>query len=213
MIRGLLLACRGIRRHSTRAEEIFVSKPHPDILCAGDQRLREVCKEVPEAKLPSEEVSNIADHLLRVMRDAQSLGLSAPQLGYSWRIVALHVPEQYVRSLPADLRASGAMVPVPETVYVNPKLKMIGMRRHVMYESCMSLMGFVGAVERHWKVELQAHDLAGRKVVKKVAGFEARLLQHEVDHLDGTLYSERVLPGTLVRDEAFDAEFNSMYAR
>ncbi len=133
----------------------------------------------------------IAD-MVETLVDARGLGLAAPQVHAGRRIIlALE---------PVDGSVDRADRPL---VLVNPVLTPLGDEREAAFEGCLSIPGLRGLVPRHRKVGLEALDEAGRPVEREAEGLFARILQHEVDHLDGILYLDRLLSP---RHLAFDSE-------
>jgi peptide deformylase len=96
-------------------------------------------------------------------------------------------------------------VPVPARVIVNPVLRRLGEGRATFFEGCLSVRGYVALVERDLEVEVSGWDEFGRDVRWRVRGWPARILQHEVDHLDGKLYVDRMISRSLsTPDQAKD---------
>jgi peptide deformylase len=86
-------------------------------------------------------------------------------------------------------------------VIVNPVLRMVGDERATFFEGCLSVTGYVGLVERSREVEVTGLDEHGAAVTWRVRGWPARILQHEVDHLDGALYVDRMLTRSFTTGE------------
>lgn len=120
----------------------------------------------------------LADDMLRIMRRANGVGLAAPQLGILQRIIVI---------APDDMRP---------TALINPKIvKMEG--EQVGQEGCLSIPGLYGDVVRAQYVEVEAFDRKGRALTFEFEGMPARVAQHEIDHLDGVLFIDKVIPETL----------------
>jgi peptide deformylase len=117
------------------------------------------------------------------MRHANGAGLAAPQIGESLRLVIFGFErnERY-----PDAPA------VPPTVLVNPRLTPLGTEEEEGWEGCLSVPGMRGLVPRFARLRYQGFDAAGRAIDRTVDGFHARVVQHEVDHLDGILYPMRM---------------------
>lgn len=127
------------------------------------------------------EVRRLAADMIETMLDAPGVGLAAPQVHVPLRLIVVRVPAD--RSGAAD---------VPESVLVNPELEPLGNLTESGVEGCLSIPGLRGAVPRFARVGWRALDLEGRPIEGEAEGFHARVLQHEVDHLDGTLYIDRM---------------------
>lgn len=120
----------------------------------------------------------LIDELMRVMKKANGVGLAAPQMGILQRIIVI---------APPDVR--------PQAL-INPKiLKKEG--EQIGIEGCLSIPGLYGDVKRAEYVEVEAFDRKGREYVFELEGLPARVVQHEIDHLDGILFIDRVDLATL----------------
>ena len=117
------------------------------------------------------------------MRALNGAGLAAPQVGVSARVVIFEVKEnpRYPH-----------VQPVPYTVLINPILTPIGEEREEGWEGCLSVPGMRGLVPRYHRLRYKGFDLYGKPIDRTVEGFHARVVQHEVDHLDGVLYPQRI---------------------
>ena len=125
--------------------------------------------------------------LLAVMQDPmaalQGAGLAAPQIGESWRVV--------IFGLERSLRYPEAL-PVPRTVLINPVLEPLDDEMVEGWEGCLSVPGLRGLVPRYARLRYRGFDELGQVIDRTVDGFHARVVQHEVDHLDGILYPQRI---------------------
>ncbi|MGL6223513.1 MAG: peptide deformylase [Steroidobacteraceae bacterium] len=117
------------------------------------------------------------------MRARNGAGIAAPQIGVSLRVVIFEVTHN-----PRYPQAE----PVPYTVLINPVLEPLGAEREEAWEGCLSVPGMRGVVARHARLRYRGFDVEGNAIDREVAGFHARVVQHEVDHLDGILYPMRV---------------------
>lgn len=146
--------------------------------------------------------------LLQDMRDTMTqlngAGLAAPQIGVSLRVV--------IFGFDANERYPDAP-PVPLTVLINPELSPLDEQMEEGWEGCLSVPGMRGLVPRHACLRYRGFDAQGQLIDRSVEGFHARVVQHEVDHLDGILYpfripdlrqfgfSETLFPGQLLVDD------------
>lgn len=135
----------------------------------------------------------IAD-MIETMRAHQGLGLAAPQIGVLQRVI--------VAELPAERKSQEETSRRPGILYVlcNPEITFLSPEEQVGEEGCLSLAGWYGEVARAQAVEVRFQDPRGRRKKMRAEGFLARVLQHEIDHLDGILFADRVTDlSTLVR--------------
>ena len=149
----------------------------------GHPVLRDVAKEVDPAELDSSLFQQFVDSLIETMREYDGVGLAAPQVHVSKRVVVMEVADN-----PRYPQASE----VPLTVFVNPRIRVLTEERISMWEGCLSIPDLRGRVPRPSRVELQALDRIGRPLCQELEGFPAAVVQHECDHLDGVLFIDRV---------------------
>jgi peptide deformylase len=137
--------------------------------------------------------------MVETLADARGLGLAAPQVYAGVRLILAHLPD-------ADGVVDRTATPL---VLVNPKLTPLDDATDTGFEGCLSIPGLRGIVRRFERVGLEALDGAGRPVEREALGLFARILQHEVDHLDGILYTHRLEDP---RHLAFDGEVQALTA-
>jgi peptide deformylase len=151
------------------------------ILRMGDPRLLQVSAPVREFGAPAL-LELIAD-MNETMRAANGAGLAAPQIGVLLRVV-IFGGGATPRYPDADA--------VPYTVLINPKLKSLRGGKDEDWEGCLSVPGMRGLVPRYRRLRYRGSDQWGQEIERTVEGFHARVVQHEVDHLDGVLYPTRI---------------------
>lgn len=147
----------------------------------GHPVLQQVAAPVPAFGTPA--LRALVRDMDDTMRARNGAGIAAPQIGVSLRVVIFEVTHN-----PRYPQAE----PVPYTVLVNPVLEPIGDARDDAWEGCLSVPGMRGVVSRHSHLHYRGFDLDGRPIDRTVSGFHARVVQHEVDHLDGILYPQRI---------------------
>ncbi len=152
-----------------------------EVLKMGDPRLLEVAAPVAEFGTPQLEAL-LAD-LWDTMRHLDGAGLAAPQIGVGLRVVVFSV-DRNPRYPDAEA--------VPATVLINPVLTPIGAEQEEAWEGCLSVPGMRGLVPRYRSLRYVGRDADGTPIDRSVAGFHARVVQHETDHLDGILYPRRI---------------------
>ena len=154
--------------------------------------LRSRAQEVPVEKITTPEFAELVKTMVATMRAAPGVGLAAPQIGIPWRVIVLENPAELQSRLSPEERRERERTPFTTRVFVNPVLTPIGEERAMFFEGCLSVKGYVGLVDRALEVEVRGLDEHGAKQTWHVRGWPARILQHEVDHLDGTLYIDRM---------------------
>jgi peptide deformylase len=172
----------------------------PRIVQAGDPVLRGVASLVSSDEIETSEFRTLVMTMIAVMRAAPGVGLAAPQIGVSKQVIVLEDRPEYMARLEEDGREVRERAAVPLTVIVNPTLRLIEGARATFFEGCLSVTGYVALVPRALEVEVMGLDATGPEAVSRVwrwRGWPARILQHEIDHLRGTLYVDRMHSRTL----------------
>ncbi len=150
------------------------------VLRMGHPLLRQVAA---PAVVGSPELSALVADMDDTMRELSGAGLAAPQIGVSLRVVIFEMK---------DNPRYPHLAPVPYTVLVNPVLTMLGEEQEEGWEGCLSVPGLRGLVPRYRRLRYQGFAPDGTPIDRTVEGFHARVVQHEVDHLDGILYPQRI---------------------
>ncbi|XP_022714846.1 peptide deformylase 1A, chloroplastic/mitochondrial [Durio zibethinus] len=168
----------------------------PEIVKTGDPVLHEPAREVDPAEIGSERIQKIIDDMVRVMRMPPGVGLAAPQIGIPLRIIVLEDTTEYISCAPKEEIKAQDRRPFDLLVIINPKLKKKSNRTALFFEGCLSVDGFRAVVERQLDVEVTGLGRDGQPIKVDASGWQARILQHECDHLDGTLYVDKMVPRT-----------------
>lgn len=156
-----------------------------EILRMGDPRLWQVSQ--PVTRFDTPELHALIADMFETMRAANGAGLAAPQIGVPLRLVIFGYADPQVR----NPRYPDAP-PVPQTVLINPELTPLSDAMEDGWEGCLSVPGLRGVVPRHAALRYAGFDALGNRIDRAVDGFHARVVQHEVDHLDGILYPMRI---------------------
>lgn len=130
-------------------------------------------------------IRKLFNDMIDTMRDAPGVGLAAPQIGVSLRVIVVEFEEQLY-------------------TVANPEIVWASAETEVADEGCLSIPGLVGKVERPARVRVRAKDAKGKAMGLVAEGWLARIFQHEIDHLDGILYPDRMAPGERLRPAADD---------
>ena len=152
-----------------------------EVLRMGDPRLWQVS--VPVRQFGSPELDQLLQDMRDTMAHLNGAGLAAPQIGVGLRVVifGVHANPRY-----PDVEE------VPDTVLINPTLTPLSDEMEEGWEGCLSVPGMRGWVPRYTRLKYAGYDEHGKRFVREVSGFHARVVQHEVDHLDGVLYPMRI---------------------
>jgi peptide deformylase len=149
----------------------------------GNPVLRAAAAPVADPTAPW--VRKLVEDMLETMEDAGGTGIAAPQVHAPHRIVTFFVGGERASELPGDGEQ-------PLTVLINPVIEPIGNEMALGWEGCLSVPGLRGVVPRHLRVRYRGVGLDGKLIEREAAGFHARVVQHECDHLDGILYPQRM---------------------
>ncbi|WFB10918.1 peptide deformylase [Streptomyces sp. LX-29] len=180
--------------------ETLLAGPRPlPILTAGDPLLRS-----PAVPYDGQLDGRLWDRLITAMREAMhaapGVGLAAPQIGVPLRLAVVEDPAQVEQEV---ARARGRL-PLPFRVLVNPSYEPVDAERAAFYEGCLSVPGWQAVVARHARVRLRGQDERGQELDEELAGWPARIVQHETDHLDGMLYLDRAITRSLASARAME---------
>jgi peptide deformylase len=171
-----------------------MSGPHllPIVEC-GDPLLRQPADPVDPSELRGSKFQLLIAQMRATMEAAPGVGLAAPQVGVAIQLAVLQDgPERWGQLTPQE-RTARERDDLPFTVLVNPMLHPAGDGEQVsFYEGCLSVPGLTGVVARHRSVRVEALDEYGQPVERVFSGWAARIAQHEIDHLGGRLYLDRV---------------------
>jgi peptide deformylase len=169
----------------------------------GDPRLLRVSESVRDFDTPA--LHELITDMQDTMAHLNGAGLAAPQIGVALRVVIFGTGAPNPRYPDAEI--------VPYTVLLNPVLTPLGEATEPGWEGCLSVPGMRGLVPRYRQLRYRGVDLLGQPIDRQVGGFHARVVQHEVDHLDGILYPMRItdlrqfgfieelFPGQAVQDD------------
>lgn len=149
----------------------------------GHPVLRRRADELTPDALAAPEIQRLIDDMIETMRDVGGAGIAAPQVYESLRICVVEVKNNPRYPYKPE---------IPLTVLVNPEIRATGDELFDQYEGCLSVPELRGLVPRHALIDVRALDRQGRPVSFAARGFTAGVYQHEVDHLDGRLFLDRV---------------------
>lgn len=145
------------------------------------------------------ELQDLIDNMIETMRVAPGVGLAAPQIGLSRRLAV-------IETLP-EVDDEGNEIEGSRDLYViiNPEIVWTSRKTVKGIEGCLSIPGYLGEVERAETIRVRAQDRAGKKIKLRLDGWTARIFQHEIDHLDGVLYIDKLTePDAFWTEEQFD---------
>jgi peptide deformylase len=173
------------------------------IMQVGEAVLRQQAKVLTAGEIRSRETQELIEWMRETMHDAPGVGLAAPQIGIGLQLTVIEDKPENLKDAPADLLKERERKPVPFHVLINPKITLEGPADVEFFEGCLSLAGFTALVPRARKVKVEYLDHKGNEKAIEASGWYARILQHEIDHLQGTVYIDRMYTRTLMTTDNF----------
>lgn len=163
------------------------------IVQAGEPVLRQQARPLSAEEILSKEIQDLIEHMRETLRDAPGVGLAAPQVGLPLQLAVIEDRQEYqTGKLSEEELAVRERVPIPFHVIVNPEIVAYSDDTVTFYEGCLSVAGFMAKVERARSVRVTCLDHRGQLRTIEARGWYARILQHEIDHLHGRLYLDRM---------------------
>ena len=162
------------------------------LIQAGDPVLRNLARKLTADEITSTETARLIEDMHETLRDAPGVGLAAPQVGIPIQLAIIEDRPEYSRDLQPEQLAERERTPVPFHVIINPVLKPLSDTKVEFFEGCLSLNGFTALVPRYREARVTCLDEHGKRRSIEARGWSARILQHEIDHLNGALYIDRM---------------------
>src|SRR5438105_13364813 len=184
-------------------------KPRLRIEAAGSPILRRTAQAVAVEEIPTARVQQLIDMMIATL-DGIGVGLAAPQVGASVRIVVIGDPPELQASVPVELLREQERVPIETHVLINPILTWDGDELAEYFEGCLSVDGYRAIVPRRSRLRVRALDRHAQMFEREASGWYARILQHEIDHLDGRLYVDSMLARTLVSAASYTQQWSKI---
>lgn len=171
------------------------------IVEVGTPVLRKVARELSRDEILSPEIQTLIEQMKATMRAAPGVGIAAPQVGLGIQLTVIEDPD--LSRLTEAQKQERERTEVPFHVIINPKLYLEGNETRTFFEGCLSIPTMMGAVERSRYVRVECLNERAEPVTIHAKGWYARILQHEIDHLNGVLYSDRAIPCTMMTETSF----------
>lgn len=172
-----------------------------EIVQAGNPVLRMQGRELTREEISSPSIQQLIELMRETMREAPGVGLAAPQIGESIQLAVIEDRAEYLRALSAEQLARLQRSAIPFHVIINPKLSFLDNSSAQFFEGCLSVEGYQAVVDRALNVRVECLNERGEEVTINAQGWYARILQHEIDHLNGILYVDRMQTRTLTRSQ------------
>jgi peptide deformylase len=173
------------------------------IVQAGDPVLRRAARALRPNEIRSREIQNLIEQMKETMHAAPGVGLAAPQIGQGIQLAVIEDRPEYIKDWTPEQLVEREREPVPFHVIINPKITLIGEDRVEYFEGCLSLENLMALTPRARRVRVECVDEKGEAKLIDAVGWYARILQHEIDHLAGTMYVDHMYPRSLMTVENF----------
>ena len=171
------------------------------IVQAGEPVLRKQSRPLTKQEILSPQIQQLIELMRNTMYEAPGVGLAAPQVGVSIQLAVIEDQPEYLAHHSADELAELQRSAVPFHVIINPKLTLLENGSAQFFEGCLSVEGYQAIVNRALNVRVECLNERGEETTINAHGWYARILQHEIDHLNGTLYIDRMKTRTLTTSE------------
>src|SRR3989344_4911463 len=162
----------------------------------GNLALRKKAEEIPAADIKGKQIQGLIAEMKKLLaREENGVALAAPQVGESVRlfIVSGRALSRDSRNAPDELEKKEQRPAMPDQVYINPVLTKMSRMKKQKHEGCLSVRGKWGIVPRAEKATIQGLDEQARKFTRGASGFLAHVFQHEMDHLEGIVYTDKAI--------------------
>lgn len=172
------------------------------IVQVGEPVLRQAARRLTPDDIRSRDTQQLIEWMRETMYDAPGVGLAAPQVGLGLQLAVIEDKPEYIKDNPAAAKERDRK-PVPFHVIVNPAITLLDDPGIQFFEGCLSLAGFTAVVPRARRVRVDCVDHNGKSKTIEASGWYARILQHEIDHLQGTVYIDRMYARSFMEMENY----------
>jgi len=162
------------------------------LLQVGEPVLRDRARPLTSEEILSGPIQELISSMHDTLRDAPGVGLAAPQVGLPIQLAIIEDSPEYWTELSASDLAARERTAVPFHVIINPRITFAGEPSVEFFEGCLSLDGFTALVPRSREITVECLDERAEPKSIRASGWYARILQHEIDHLNGTIYVDRM---------------------
>ena len=163
------------------------------ILQKGNKILKEIAKEVPFQEIKGKKIKNILKRMTEALAEKkEGVAIAAPQIGEPLRVFIVNGNVWRLKEsafTPENQKLSNK----PPIVFINPVIKKISKKKQIVYEGCLSVEKVYGTLKRPEKLTIEALDENGKKFVIGTTGLLAQIIQHEMDHLSGILFTDKAV--------------------
>src|SRR6185436_18593424 len=158
----------------------------------------------------SDATKQLIEQMRETMRAAPGVGLAAPQIGKSIQLAVVEDRSEYIKDIASEQLAVRQRSPIDFHVIINPQLTLLGESSVDFFEGCLSVEGYAAIVRRSAGVRVECLNERAEPITITAQGWYARILQHEIDHLNGTLYIDRMETRTFTTVENMSRVWNGL---
>jgi peptide deformylase len=169
----------------------------------GNPVLRKVARQLTSEEIVTDMIQNLIGYMRETMRDAPGVGLAAPQIGESLQIAVIEDKAEYHKGLTDAQLQERQRKPVDFHVIINPQIELLSPIDTLFFEGCLSIPRLMAEVPRSLSVRVTCLNERAEPHAILAEGWYARILQHEIDHLQGRLYTDLMQPGSLTTIENY----------
>jgi peptide deformylase len=170
---------------------------------AGEPVLRRRARRLALEEIKSPAIQQLIELMRETMRDAPGVGLAAPQVGEAVQLAVIEDTDEYQKMVPPHVLAERGRKSVPFHVIINPVIELDESARATFFEGCLSVDGYAALVPRATSVRVECLNERGEARLIEAQGWYARILQHEIDHLRGTLYVDRMHTRSFINKDIY----------
>jgi peptide deformylase len=172
-----------------------------NIVQAGDPVLRGISRQLTTEEIKSSSIQQLIDSMRDTMRAAPGVGLAAPQIGEPIQLAVIEDRAEYIKDASPEELKERDRSSIPFHVIINPKISLLDDSPAEFFEGCLSVAGFQAVVRRAYNVHVECLNERAESITINAHGWYARILQHEIDHLNGRLYIDRMETRTFMTTE------------
>ena len=181
-----------------------------EIKSAGEPVLRQKARNLTREEILSPTIQQLIENMRETMHKAPGVGLAAAQIGLGIQLAVIEDKPEYMKEIRPEILAERERHPVPFHVIINPTLTLESTPNKDFFEGCLSVAGLTALVLRASRVKVECLDHKGKPQIIQAKGWYSRILQHEIDHLQGTLYIDRMEPRSLCTLDNYSKHWKEM---
>lgn len=210
LIKGVIMSLTSMGVYAQVEQNInWLEQTRLEIVKLGNPILRQQARQLTKEEILSPEIQQLIKMMKTTMQD-NGVGLAAPQIGCPLQIAVIEDDEEFLKTIPEEILKKREREPVPFHVIINPKIIIDESEYVEFFEACLSIDNCFGIVPRARRVRVECLNEKAEPVIIEAKGWYARILQHEIDHLMGNLFLDRVLTKSLTTKENYEEHWSKL---